>query len=248
MRRRLLIWLTIGVLTLPIASLLFNRELLVSSLLVMFFVHAVTALATFVPGSQIWGPARRRFAAIDDVVWLTIDDGPASDTDMFLETLRRRDARATFFVIGERAAGHPGHVRRMHEEGHEIACHTWSHPAGWFWAYAPGAIRRELKRCNEVIESETGVPVRRFRPPVGFRNGWTHDVLEDLSMELVSWSRRGLDGIETGDPQKVVQRIVDGVQPGDILMIHQGRPSSVAILDHLLEELQRRSLRCVIPE
>ena len=249
MIRRPLMTLTLGVVALPLLALIVTPGMLVPALLIALAVHAVAAFATFVPRSQIWGPVVTGFDSGErGVVWLTIDDGPADDTPEFLEVLARQNARATFFVTGRNVERRPGHVASIVEAGHEAACHTYSHPAGWFWAYTRAAARRQIVRCNALIESETSTRVVRFRPPVGFRNGFTHDVLEELGMELVSWRRRGNDGIESGRPSRVVERIVRGLAPGDVIMMHQGRPSSVAILEQLLEELRRRNLRCVVPD
>lgn len=248
MRRKVLMSATIGAVALPIASVFFARPLLAPSLITMFAVHAIAAVATFIPSSQIWGPVRSRFTPADREVWLTIDDGPAGDTGAFLDVLQMHGAKATFFVVGEDLEKHRGAAQLIAEAGHEVACHTHSHPAGWFWAYGRRAIRQEVDRCNELITRETKRHVGRFRPPVGFRNGWTHDVLEERGLELISWSHRGFDGIEGRSVDQIVARIVRDVEPGAILMIHQGRPSSLAILERLLAELERRNLKCIVPE
>lgn len=244
--RRLLLNASLGALAVPPIAWLIDSSFLLPSFVVPVAIHAVAALGTFRPSSRIWGDVVRTFHTSSNEVWLTIDDGPADDTPEFLEILARHGALSTFFVIGEKAAQHEPLLQRVNSEGHGIACHTHSHPSGWFWAYGRSAARREIERCNEVIARVTGRPSSLFRAPVGFRNGYLHDVLEELGMILVGWSARGYDGLP-GAAERVAERLSKSIAPGSILLIHQGRRESRRILELVLAEIDRRGLRCVIP-
>src|SRR5882757_3247428 len=99
----------------------------------------------FVLGSQGLLRMHRRFATPRREVWLTIDDGPdPEDTPQLLALLAAHGARATFFVIGEKAAAHPALIRAITAAGHDVAHHTHTHPLGTFWCATPARVAREL--------------------------------------------------------------------------------------------------------
>jgi peptidoglycan/xylan/chitin deacetylase (PgdA/CDA1 family) len=99
----------------------------------LFVSHMLLLYATLVPNCQWWGPVARRFETTEREVWITIDDGPSpAHTLKLLEILKRFDARATFFVIGEHAEQHPHLITEILAQGHGLANHTHSHPRASF--------------------------------------------------------------------------------------------------------------------
>ena len=81
------------------------------------------------PRRRVWCACTGASRPTRPEVWLTIDDGPdPEDTPRILELLAAHGARATFFVIGENAAAHPGLIRAIAAAGHEVAHHTHTHP------------------------------------------------------------------------------------------------------------------------
>lgn len=237
MNRNPLLIGSIGVVAAPVAAALARPDLLVPSLGLLGAVHGLALVATFKPSSSLWGPVVTTFPTDQRRVWLTIDDGPSDDTGAFIDELNRADARATFFVVGTQAEKRRGLLRMIHRAGHDLGCHTWSHPAGMFWSYPPAAIAGEIDRCVEVIREESGHGTTLFRPPVGFRNGFVHGVLAARDMQCIGWSARGFDGFRGVKPESVVSRIMSRLQPGAIVLLHQGRPESVEILRLLLQRL-----------
>lgn len=247
MSRRPLLYGSVGVMAAPIAAAAARPDLILPAVGVMAAVHAVAALATFNPSSRIWGPLVTDFATRDRQVWLTIDDGPTADTPQFVELLERAGAVATFFVVGRTAERNPGMLARIRAAGHEIGCHTHSHPSGMFWSYPPAAIAREIDGCLRVIDEQTSSTTRLFRAPAGFRNGFTHDVLEAREMICVGWSVRGFDGLASARAEDVVTRVTTGLRPGAIILMHQGHPASVEILRLLLQRLSDGGWSTVLP-
>src|ERR1035437_857281 len=101
-------------------------------------------------------------------VALTFDDGPDPvTTPRVLDVLHEKQVRATFFVVGKRAARHPELVRRALAEGHLVENHTWSH-SPLFCFLTPGRLRAEIEKCAETLERIGGHRPRYFRSPVGF--------------------------------------------------------------------------------
>ena len=222
-----------------------------SAAIAMFFAPDPWVCLQFVlPSQQGFGPATTWFETNRREVWLTIDDGPhPGSTPRVLECLRRHGARATFFVIGEEVRKYPELARRIVAEGHSIANHTLTHPAGTFWAAAPGRIAAEIDGCVGAL-LVAGVPfVRQFRPPVGLRNPFLEPQLSQRAMSLVLWSARGFDGRE-GNPRRSLRRIIPQLRPGAIVLAHEGgtrAPERADFVEALLEQLSRGGYHCVLP-
>ncbi len=213
---------------------------------VLFVSHLLVLFPTLVANCPWWGPVLTRFETAQREVWLTIDDGPdATHTPYFLELLARFDARATFFVIGQKAEQLPNEIARIRAAGHEIANHTWSHPSGTFWAYPPGRIAVEIDRHP--------IAARYFRAPAGLKNFFLHPLLARRDMLLVGWTVRGLDTVSR-DAAAVAERIRRGLRPGAIILLHEGHRTESApdfhprCLELTLELLAAEGYRCVLPE
>jgi peptidoglycan/xylan/chitin deacetylase (PgdA/CDA1 family) len=196
------------------------------------------------------GEVLTRFETSRREVWLTIDDGPdPADTPDFLDLLARHDARASFFVIGKKAAAHPDLCRRMVTEGHTLENHSHSHPAGFWWALPRPFVRRELERAQAAIHEAAGVPPRFFRSPVGMNNAGVHPAAFRLGLRVTGWSAAAGDGCPAA-PTTIVRRIMRGVFPGAVILLHQsgGNRHRALTLSRLLDALAASGYRCVLPD
>jgi len=128
-----------------VAALLVGWSAPAAGLALWFGPDLLLAYHMFVPNASGLVRMHRRFATPRREVWLTIDDGPdPEDTPQIITLLAAQGARATFFVIGERAAAHPALIRAITAAGHEVAHHTYTHPLGAFWCASPARVAREL--------------------------------------------------------------------------------------------------------
>ncbi|MES2705669.1 MAG: polysaccharide deacetylase family protein [Verrucomicrobiota bacterium] len=239
-------WL-LGLLHLPplAAGVLWTWQ---AGLAAMIALHALLLLATLRVHSTFFGSARRRVAGMEGKsLCLTIDDGPCPDTAALLDILDAHDARAVFFLIGERAAGRPDDVREILRRGHRIGNHTRTHPAGRFWSYGPRRQRQEISHCQETLRSLTGPTPRFFRAPAGFRNPFTAPVLRETGLEAWGWHARGFD-TSSSDIPLILRRLTGNLVPGAILLVHEGQPHHPELLRRLLEKLTAEGWRCRLPE
>jgi polysaccharide deacetylase family protein (PEP-CTERM system associated) len=98
-----------------------------------------------------------------------------------VDLFARAGVRATFFTVGEVARDHPDLLRELAAAGHEIACHTMTHPN--LWRLTPDDLRDELEQYREAIEQAVpGVDVLGFRAPmfsIDRRTAWALGVLRD---------------------------------------------------------------------
>jgi peptidoglycan-N-acetylglucosamine deacetylase len=216
--------------------------------------HVVLAANSLWPQSPFLGPTLSRLpedAARRSEVALTFDDGPDPEvTPRVLDLLDSFDARGSFFCIGRRVEAHPEIVREIARRGHRVENHTWSHP-NLFSCYAPAAQRQEVDRAQEAIAEAAGRRPAFFRSPAGFRNPFLDRELWAAGLTLAAWTRRGYDTVEN-DPDRVAARLLRDLEPGDVLLLHDGSALSdrgnrlvLEALPPVLDGLSRRGLRSV---
>ncbi len=176
-------------------------------------------------------------------VALTVDDGPDPTwTPRLLDVLDSHDVRATFFVIGERAAHHPELLRRTLAAGHTIGNHSYTHTQP-FAALPPDLVAEELRRTQRVVSEATGRAPVLFRAPAG---GWSRTVLgaaRDQGLTPVDWSVDPKDW--RPPPPARIARTVLGARAGDIVLCHDGggdRSGTVAALDTALGQLRAQGV------
>ena len=167
-------------------------------------------------------------------ILITIDDGPdPHDTPRLLDLLDEHQVKAVFYMIGKKVEAHPDLAREVLRRGHEIGNHTMTHPQASFWCAGPWRTRREIMQCQETIVRVTGYKPRFFRAPAGHRNLFTHPIAHELGLEVMAWSRRGFDAVET-DVDKVLDRILTNLAPGDIVLMHEATPIAEQVLAGVL--------------
>ena len=205
----------------------------------------------FFPSARLLCPVQVRFGTAAAEIWLTIDDGPdPADTPQILDLLDRHRARATFFLIGERAAKFPALVAEIVRRGHEVGCHTQTHPAATFWCAGPRRVRAEIDEALRVLAAGGRPRVRWFRAPAGIKNLFLARVLAERRLRCIGWSVRSFD-CAARSPAAAAARVLRQVRPGAIVLMHEGpslRPAvRVAALALVLQTLTARGIACVLP-
>ena len=215
----------------------------------LMLTHLLALWGTLRPDSRLFGPVLTRLPTNERVVWLTIDDGPSDETAAVLDLLDAHGAKATFFVVGDRARRHPELVREIVRRGHDLGNHSESHPQAFFWALGPRRMRREIARTQQVLIDITGTPPRWFRAVVGMANPFVAPALAAHGLARVGWSARGFDGV-MADADAVVARIERDLAPGAIILAHEGAPHgrNLETLAKLLARLDALGYRCVVPQ
>lgn len=210
--------------------------------------HALFLVPVFLPNSRFYAPVVDRLPGQGHAVWLTIDDGPGVDTLDVLDLLDRYQAKATFFVVGERALAAPQHVAEIVRRGHDLGNHSHTHPQARFWRLGPQAMAAEINGCQQALVDLTGAPPRWYRSVVGMTNPFVAPVLKQHGLTRVGWSARGFDGVDC-TPGAVLARLRPKLRAGAIVLLHEGAAHghAVAIIEGVLQTLAERGLQARLP-
>mmetsp|Transcript_12423 Transcript_12423/g.12509 ORF Transcript_12423/g.12509 Transcript_12423/m.12509 type:complete len:235 (+) Transcript_12423:110-814(+) len=185
--------------------------------------YATTAIHSFIPGS-------------DKRLMLTFDDGPDLKwTPLLLDLLKMKGIKATFFLVGKNASDYPDLVKRMIDEGHEVANHTWNHVD--ITKLTPEILNEELSKTNSLIYEISQYTPKTFRPPYGNTNPRLNDkITKDFSMRVIKWSIDSLDW--RGHTAEHIQKTVtQAVKTGDILLFHEGKQNTMKMLPNFLDDM-----------
>jgi peptidoglycan/xylan/chitin deacetylase (PgdA/CDA1 family) len=197
-------------------------------------------------------PAGRPVEQVPDggLVALTFDDGPdPAWTPRVLDELAALHVPATFFVIGEQAAAHPGLVRREVRDGHVVGNHTYSHKR--LSTLPRWRAEAEVLGGAAVVESVIGRKPLLFRAPYGATDavsgaGRSEDSLAlSLGFEPVSWTVDPLDWTRPGT-QAISDAVLAGRSARTVVLLHDGggnREQTVAALPGLVKRLRALGFR-----
>ncbi|KAB2813006.1 polysaccharide deacetylase family protein [Pimelobacter simplex] len=175
-------------------------------------------------------------------VALTFDDGPVSDTNRLLRVLRRADAPATFFVLGQQVQTYPETLARVARQGHEIGIHTWDHRQ--LTTLRPRKIRGELVRSQLLVEQVTGHKPTLFRPPYGASDARVLRIARSLGLAQVLWSVDTLDW-KNRAVRPILAKVRSGARPGRIILMHDIHRTSVDAVPRVIKLLRRKGYHLV---
>ncbi|MEW2555339.1 polysaccharide deacetylase family protein, partial [Streptomyces zhihengii] len=154
---------------------------------------------------------------------------------------------ATFFLLGKNhVVKYPDVVRRLADEGHEVANHTWTHRR--LDRLDKDAIRDELARTQDAIAEITGKKPTLMRPPQGRRTDEVMAVSKELGLSAVLWSATAKD-YSTTDSALIRKRILDQADRDGIILLHDIYDGTVPAVPGIIDELKKRGYTFVtVPE
>ena len=171
--------------------------------------------------------------ATEQMVSLTFDDGPnPKTTPLILDILKKYNAKATFFILGQNIAGNEDIIRRMVAEGHEVANHSWSHPN--FTKLSPDQIKQEVEQTQAALEQITGQRPLMVRPPYGAVN---QTVMNAMNLPAIYWSVDSLDW-KTRDSKAILNVIQANTRPGSIVLLHDIHQPTAESIEPVIQYLQ----------
>ncbi|MCD7745336.1 MAG: polysaccharide deacetylase family protein [Lachnospiraceae bacterium] len=148
------------------------------------------------------------------MVALTYDDGPIANTATILNTLKKYNSVATFFVVGNRVSTYSSTVKKAYNMGCEIGNHTYNHTI--LTTVSASFIKKQISSTNAAVKAVTGVRPVVMRPPGG---GYNSTVQSAVKMPLINWSIDTRDW-ETHSASSTISAVLNHVQDGDIILMH----------------------------
>ncbi len=210
-------------------------------------IGVLAAAAVLIVGG-VTGHVRR--ASADDVdcsqakcVALTFDDGPGPFTDRLLQILDDNDAKATFFLIGNKVAANPAGAQRIADAGMEVANHTWEHPN--MTTIPPAEIGRQLPRQTRRSPPRPGRPRRCTAPRAGCSNDAVRAAAEDQGLAEILWDVVPFDWINDSDTAATTHMLKTQIKPGSVVLFHDTYSSTVDVVYQFIPVLKANGYQLV---
>ena len=171
------------------------------------------------------------------IIYLTFDAGYENgNTPAILDSLKKHQAPAVFFVVGNFIKDNPDLIRRILADDHIIGNHTMTHP-DLPQISSMDAFQKELQDVEELYTSLTGEAMTKFyRPPRGIYNTENLSMAKELGYSTFFWSLAYVDWIQDQQPsrEEAFQKLLTRIHPGAIVLLHNTSSTNAEILDELL--------------
>jgi len=208
----------------------------------------VVAAVGVVVGALLTGHPDRASASDVDCaavkcVALTFDDGPGPYTDRLLQILRDNDAKATFFLIGNKVAANPDGAKRIAEAGMEIGSHTWEHPN--MTAIPPEDIPAQFSKASDAIESATGQRPTLVRTAGGLINDQVLAEAKKQGLADINWDVIPFDWINDSNIAATRYMLMTQIKPGSVVLFHDTYSSTVDLVYQFIPVLKANGYHLV---
>lgn len=185
-------------------------------------------------------------------IYLTFDAGYENgNTPRILDALKKHQAPATFFVVGNFISDNPDLIRRMVSEGHTVGNHTMTHP-DMSGISSKDDFQKQLDGVEKLYESVTGEQMTKFyRPPQGIYSTSNLAMAKELGYSTFFWSLAYVDWIQDQQPsrEEAFQKLLGRIHPGAIVLLHNTSSTNGLILDDLLTKWEEMGYRfCSLKE
>ena len=172
-------------------------------------------------------------------IYLTFDVGYENgNTASILDTLKKHNVSATFFVVGTYIESDPELVKRMAEEGHIVGNHSWHHP-DMSQIAAMDAFKKELEDVENAYLEVTGEEMTKFyRPPQGKYSEANLKMAQELEYKTFFWSLAYVDWYDDNQPsrEEAFEKLLGRIHPGAIVLLHSTSDTNALILDELIQK------------
>lgn len=188
-------------------------------------MNEVSAIGRLFFPSLVWNLSRE-----EKCIYLSFDDGPIPDVTLWvLETLKRYEAKATFFCIGENIEKHPEVYKQLLTEGHSTGNHTFNHLNGWRTntaIYIENILKaQEVMSLHESPATDPGAK-RLFRPPYGKITPVQARKIFHLGYKIIMWEAVSGDFDQSLSPEECYQNVIKNTREGSIVVFHDSLKAS----------------------
>jgi peptidoglycan/xylan/chitin deacetylase (PgdA/CDA1 family) len=211
-------------------------------------VTGVVAAVAVVVFALLTGHAARESS--DDVdcakakcVALTFDDGPGPYTDRLVQILKDDNAKATFFLIGNKVAANPAGAKRIAEAGMEIGNHTWEHPN--MTSIPPADIAAQLSKSGDAIEAATGQRPNLLRTAGGLIDDQVLAEAKRQGLADINWDVIPFDWINDSNIAATRYMLMTQIKPGSVVLFHDTYSSTVDLVYQFIPVLKANGYHLV---
>ena len=181
----------------------------------------------------------------EKIIYLTFDDGPIPGVTPFvLDELKKYNAKATFFCIGNNIEANPEIFQRIKSEGHSIGNHSYDHLNGWQTANAE--YYSNIEKCNETLSAHDAANTERlFRPPYGKLKPAQYKFLKER-YRIVLWDVLSFDFDLKMSAEKVLNNVITNSGPGSVIVFHdslKAQPRVEYALPKVLEHFSSKGFK-----
>jgi len=176
-------------------------------------------------------------------VALTFDDGPGPYTDRLLQILKDNDAKATFFLIGNKVAANPAGAKRIADAGMEFGNHTWEHPN--MTTIPPEDIAAQFSRANDAITAATGRTPSLWRPAGGLSDPVVRETAGRFGLAEILWDVIPFDWINDSNTGATRYMLMTYIKPGSVVLFHDTYSSTVDLIYQFIPVLKANGYRLV---
>lgn len=175
------------------------------------------------------------------VIAFTFDDGPHPEfTARLLKILLDYDVPATFFIVGKQAKLHPYLVQLIHNSGHELANHSYTHRN--MTMLDSSELNWEVQETHELVKRLAHVDMKFFRPPGGRYNSVTLDQTRKMGYQTALWSVFPQD--HSSPPISVIRsRVLAQAKSGGVVLFHSGVENTLIVLPELIQYFKKQGYR-----
>lgn len=166
----------------------------------------------------------------------------ADDIDRILDTLSKYKVKVTFFMVGDWVDKFPEAVKKIAEQGHEIANHSNTHPHVNQMTFEKN--EQQIKECADKIEKLTGKRSTLYRGPYGEYNDVVIKAAENQNHKTIQWSLDTLD-YKGLTQEEMWNRLKDKLKAGDIILMHNGTTHTADALDKIIYNIQEKGYQIV---
>jgi peptidoglycan/xylan/chitin deacetylase (PgdA/CDA1 family) len=220
-----------------------SRSWWVSGLAFVAVIAATATVVTVAALSHYQVSADEVDCARAKCVAFTFDDGPTPFTDRLLRVLADNDAKATFFLIGNKVALDPGAAKRLADAGMEVGNHTWEHPN--MSTIPPDDIPTQLSKANDAITAATGRTPNLYRPAGGLSTDAVRAEAAKLGMAEILWDVIPFDWINDANTAATIYMLKTQIKPGSVVLLHDTYSSTVDLVYQFLPVLKANGYHLV---
>lgn len=202
-------------------------------------VYLGTMMCKFEDDGKLISKEENKIDPNRPVIALTFDDGPGDRTGELLDQLEKYDAKATFFMLGQKVSSYPDEIKKMKEIGCELGNHSYDHPN--LAKLGADGVKKQIGDTNSKIQAIVGEGASVMRPPYGAISA---TLKANAGMPLILWNIDTLDW-KTRNAKATVDMVMENAKDGDIILMHDIHTESVDAAIELIPKLLEKGYQLV---